>query len=739
MKSLLLARLPLLAAGLALVPATAFRPAHTRSIQANEPVSVWLTTGDQSRLLARQADISFAASSAGAGTTITIDEATTYQTIDGFGAAMTGSAAYNFNQRLNASQRDALFTDLFTGSGIRLTFLRHSIGASDFSAYGDYTYDDRPSGQTDVGLNSFGLGQDLTDVVPMLKAARAKNSAIKILGSPWSAPAWMKETQNLRNGYYLSTAYYDAYARYFVKYVQAYAAQGIPIYAVTLQNEPGNTAAYMSMRMDPGNEAAFLKNNIGPAFQNAGLSTKLIAYDHNWDNKTLTINNYVQSVLGDASAASYAAGSAWHGYSDPGGIPNMTAVHNAYPSKDIWFTEITGSVGSSFAGDLKWHMSNIIIANMRNWAKSALEWNLALDQNSGPLNGGTSTCRGVVTINSGTGAVTRNVEYYALGHASKFVDPGAVRVASNSVAGGIEDVAFKNPDGSRVLIALNNSGSSNAFKVSWSGQSFTYTLPAGAVATFKWSGSSSGNASNVPLGRIFEISSKSNGKALEITGASGANNALVRQHTWASAPQQTWRMVDAGSGYVRIVNQNSNKSLQILNGGTANGNQVAQYDWNSDATQAWLVQQQSDGTYRIVNKNSGKALDAPNANEDANLQQWDWTGADNQRWWLSDQGASRVATPLAATSAATPETRLQVYPNPIAQELAFDYVADAAETLQVQLLDVLGRSALRVPAVTVHAGANRISFGAATVAPGAYVLRVVTNSGTLTQRVTVVR
>ncbi len=729
MRILPFTRLPLLVAGLALVPATAFRPA---SIQANEAVSVWLTTGDQTKLLAQQADVSFAASSAAASTTITIDDATTYQTMDGFGAAMTGSAAYNFNQKLSASQRDALFNDLFTSSGIRLTFLRHSIGASDFSAYGDYTYDDKPSGQTDVNLTSFGLGSDLTDVVPMLKAARAKNSAIKILGTPWSAPAWMKESpQELRNGHYLSTTYYQAYANYFVKYVQAYAAQGVPIYAVTLQNEPGNTAAYMSMRMDPGNESAFLKNNIGPAFQSAGLSTKLIVYDHNWDDKTPTVNNYVESVFADATALSYAAGSAWHGYSATSGIPNMTTVHNSFPTKDIWFTEVTGSVGSSFAGDLKWHMSNIIIGNTRNWAKSALEWNLALDQNSGPTNGGTSTCRGVVTINNSTGAVTKNVEYYALGHASKFVDPGAVRIASNSVAGGIEDVAFKNPDGSRVLIALNNSSSSNTFKVSWNGQSFTYTLAAGAVATFKW------NSSDVPLGRIFEISSKSNGKALEITGASTANNALLRQHTWASAIQQKWHMVDAGNGYVRIVNQNSNKSLEIVGSGTANGNQVEQYDWNSNATQYWLVQKQSDGTYRILNKNSGRALDTPSATEDANLQQWDWTGADNQRWWLSDQGAARTA--LATTSAATSDARLQVYPTPVTQELTFDYVADAAETLQVQLLDMLGRPALTVPAVAVKAGTTRVSLGATTVAPGAYVLRVITATGAITQRVTVTR
>lgn len=184
MKSLLRTRLPLLALGLALAPATAFRPAHTRAIQANEPVSVWLTTGDQTKLLAQQANVSFAASSAAASTTITIDDATTYQTIDGFGASMTGSAAYVLNQKLSASQRDAVLNDLFTGSGIRLSFLRHSMGASDFSAYGNYTYDDRPSGQTDTGLTAFSLGSDLTDVVPMLKAARAKNSAIKVMGTP---------------------------------------------------------------------------------------------------------------------------------------------------------------------------------------------------------------------------------------------------------------------------------------------------------------------------------------------------------------------------------------------------------------------------------------------------------------------------------------------------------------------------------------------------------------------------
>jgi glucosylceramidase len=716
----------LVASTLVLLPITAFRPAGTRSptrTKANEPVQVWLTTGDQTKLLQQQASVSFAASTTATATTITVNEGTTYQTIDGFGAAMTGSAAYLMKQKMSATQRDALLSDLFGSSGIRLSFVRHSMGASDFSAYGNYTYDDKPSGQTDPSLSSFSLGNDLTDVVPMLQAARAKNGTLKIMGTPWSAPAWMKESYTF-NGGWLATANYQTYANYFVKYVQAMQAQGLPVYAVTLQNEPLYAAPYISMRMDAGNQAAFLKNNIGPAFQAAGLSTKLIVYDHNWDHP-----EYPNNVFADATAAGYAAGSAFHAYA--GSVSAQTTTHDAYPGKDIWFTEISGSVGSSFAGDLKWHGSHIIIGTMRNWAKSALEWNLALDQGSGPVNNAVCTnCRGVVTINNSTGAVTKNVEYYALGHASKFVDPGAVRVASNSVSGGIETVAFRNPDGSKVLIALNNSSASNTFKVSWNAQSFNYTLPAGALATFKW------NTSDVPLGRVFEISSKSNGKALEITAASTANNALLQQHTWAAAVHQKWRMVDAGNGFVRIVNQNSNKSLQIVSGGTANGSKAEQLDWNSNATQAWLVQQQSDGTYRIINKNSNKALDTPSAAEDADIQQWDWTGADNQRWWLSDQGAARAAL---ATADAAAEARLQVYPTEIDRELTFDYTAEAAGPLQVQLVDALGRVALLPPAIAAKAGLNHVTLDVRAARVGMYVLQVRGPEGTLSRRVLVAR
>lgn len=698
---------------------------------AAQTVNLWMTTGDQTKLLQPQAAVSFAATSGAAPTTITVNDATTYQTMDGFGASMTGSAAYVLNRNMSAAQRDALLNDLFGSGGIRLTFLRHSIGASDFSAYGNYTYCDKPQGQTDPNLTSFSLGADLNDVVPMLKAARTRNGAIKIMGTPWTAPPWMKETYQW-NGGWLSTAWYQTYANYFVKYVQAMQAQGLPVYAVTLQNEPLFVAPYASMRMDPGNQAAFLKNNIGPAFQAAGITTKLVVYDHNWDNP----NNYVQNVFADAAAAQYAAGSAWHGYSPTSGIPNQTAVHDAYPGKDLWFTEVTGSVGSSFSGDLRWHLSNIIIGTTRNWAKAALEWNLALNQSSGPLNGGSNTCRGVVTINNTNGAVTRNVEYYALGHASKFVDPGAVRIASNSVAGGIENVAFRNPDGTRVLIALNNGSAAQSFRVVWNGQSFTYSLPAGAVATYKWAASSA--ASGPQIGRIYQISSKNGGKTMEVSANSTSNGGRVQQWGWAGAASQKWKLVDAGSGYVRLVNMNSNKSLDVAGPSTADGALTHQWDWLSQDSQYWQILDNGDGTYRIINKYSGKALDVQNNStaDGAAIQQWGYTGANNQRWYFSDQGAARS---VLATASAEADARLQLYPTVVQAELSFEYRADQAQELAVQLVDVLGRAVLDQPAAPVRAGLNRFTLDVARFPAGVYTLRVATPDGQLQRRVLISR
>lgn len=479
------------ATGSLLLLASGFRPLGARRAAANEPVAVWMTSGDQTYLLQQLPSVAFGATAAAAPTTITIDEQTSYQTMDGFGAAMTGSAAYLLNRRLNAAQRDALLTELYTSTGLGLNLVRHSMGASDFSVQGDFTYDDLAAGATDPNLASFSLAYDEVDLIPMLQAARAKNSHLKIFGSPWSAPAWMKQTRTL-HGSYLAPANYQTYANYFVRYVQGYAAHSLPIYAVTLQNEPLNTTtAYPAMRMDPANQIDFLKNNIGPAFQTAGLATKLVVYDHNWNRP-----DYPNAVFADPLAAQYAAGAAFHCYG--GSVDQQSTTRNAYPGKDLWFTECSGTAGSSFAGDLKWNTSNIIIGAARNWAKGSILWNLALNPANGPTNGGCTTCRGVLTIDENTGAVTRNVEYYVLGHASKFVHEGAVRIGSSSTAGAIETVAFRNTDSTRVLIALNNSNTARSFRVSWRGQLFAYTLPAGAVATYQWAPASAALATSKP-------------------------------------------------------------------------------------------------------------------------------------------------------------------------------------------------------------------------------------------------
>src|ERR1700744_2621653 len=388
---------------------------------ANETVSIWETTSDKSKLLAPQTSVNFAADAGTNSTTITVDENTTYQTIDGFGYCLTGGSASLING-LGPNQNTFL-TDIFsTASGhVGSSFVRITIGASDLSS-SDFTYVDMPSGQTDVNLTHFSISQEMTDLVPVLKKIIAINPSIKILATPWTAPVWMKTGAGGNGGFTggkLNTAYYDAYARYFVKYIQGMQAQGITIYAVTPQNEPLNPNNNPAMTMQSGEEANFIKNNLGPQFSANGISTKIIAYDHNCDRP-----DYPETVFADAAANPYVDGSAFHLYA--GDISALSTVHNAYPSKNVYFTEQWISGPSNFGGDLDWHINNLIIGATRNWSRNVLEWNLASDPNYGPhTSGGCSTCLGALTIGT---TVTRNVSYYIIAHASKFVRPGSVRI-----------------------------------------------------------------------------------------------------------------------------------------------------------------------------------------------------------------------------------------------------------------------------------------------------------------------
>jgi glucosylceramidase len=445
-------------------------------------VKVWLTTPDKSQLLAQQADLSFESGGSDDATTIDIDQAKAYQTMDGFGGSMTDASAWLIANRLAPDQRDELMAKLFGRTeGIGISYLRVPMGASDFSL-SHYSYDDLPPGESDPKLQRFSVKHDEAYIIPTLLQARKINPDLKLMGSPWSAPGWMKTSDSLIGGS-LSNEYLGAYANYFVKFIQAYQAAGLPVDAVTPQNEPHNVPAdYPGMRMEATQQAEWIKQDLGPALSKAGLDTKIVIWDHNWDEAY-----YPMTVLNDLEASRYIAGTAFHGYA--GEVSAQSKVKEAHPEKDIYFTESSGGAwATNFGDNLKWDMQNLIIGATRNWARTVLKWNLALDENGAPHKGGCQNCRGVVTINSATGAYTLNEEYYAFGHASKFVTPGARRIESTALeAGSIENVAFQNPDGSIVLVAFNSADAEKAFVVRWKGQSFQATLPAGTAATYVWS------------------------------------------------------------------------------------------------------------------------------------------------------------------------------------------------------------------------------------------------------------
>ncbi|MCM3790665.1 beta-1,6-glucanase [Domibacillus indicus] len=451
-------------------------------------VSAWLTTGDQTSLLTKQPPLSFSAAEKSNERLIEINRRKTYQTIDGFGAALTGSSAYLINQKLDQEAREALLEDLFTNKGINLTHIRHTIGSSDFSVDeqgnpSTYTYDDT-NGEQDFSLNHFSIEKD-GDVTTVLRSILDKQHPLTIMGTPWTAPPWMKYGERTHNGWYLDYTnenIYQAYAEYFVRYIQAYAQIGISIDSITVQNEPGHTSPdYPTMSMGAEEQAAFIGEYLGPAFEANGIDTNIIAYDHNWKDALA----YTSSLFSNEKANRYTDGAAFHCYE---GSPDaMNEVHARFPNKNLHVSECSGGEWSQdFGENLGWQMSHLMIESPRNWAKSVLMWNVALDENSGPANGGCQECRGVVTINQQTGEVTKNVEYYVLGHASKFVQTGAVRIGSDTYEGAIETVAYQNPDSSTVLIASNPSKEKQQFQVRDGEKSFTYTLPSQSAVTFTW-------------------------------------------------------------------------------------------------------------------------------------------------------------------------------------------------------------------------------------------------------------
>jgi len=476
------------------------------SAQPGLAIESWITTANRSSLFQKQEQqVAFGENRGrgGGGLPIVIDERQEFQTIDGFGFAMTEGSAFHLH-KMSKDARTEILKELFAtdNNNIGISYIRLSLGASDLNNF-VYSYNDLKTGETDFEMKKFSLGHDFDDIIPVMREVLAINPKIKILASPWSGPAWMKTNNDVRGGALKEEAY-KAYATYFVKYVQEMQKAGIEIDAVTVQNEPLNSKNTPSMQWYWQQQLAFVRDHLGPRFTEAGLKTKILIFDHNCDRPDFPL-----AILNDPEAAKYIDGSAFHHYG--GYISTMSNVHIARPDKNIYFTEqmLTERPGSQEI-NIATGVKRLIIDVMRNWSKNVILWNFAADPLNDPHtdNGGCSMCQGAITIDGD--AVSRNIGYYTIAHASKFVPDGSVRIASTDAfdpaidlttdeeqpeikrvtvikhSDVLPNVAFKTPDGKIVLIVANDTWASRGFRIQYKGQIANLNLAPGAVGTYVW-------------------------------------------------------------------------------------------------------------------------------------------------------------------------------------------------------------------------------------------------------------
>lgn len=439
---------------------------------------VWMTSGDRTRLLSEQPPLVFQAASAAGGPVVVVNADERHQSMVGFGAAVTDASAWLIQTKLTPAARDALIRELFgrEDGGLGFSFTRVTIGASDFSL-DHYSLADTP----DPELRDFSTARMEQYVFPTVRQALAVNPDLKVMASPWSAPGWMKTTGSMIQGQ-LKPEHYGTYADYLTRYVRSAAEHGVPTDYLSIQNEPDfEPDSYPGMRWGPAGRAEFIGRHLGPEFRTAGIETRILDWDHNWDHPEQPLG-----VLADPVANAQIAGVAWHCYG--GDVAAQSQVRDAHPDKDVFFTECSGgNWAADFSDSFSWTMQTLIIGSTDQWARGVLMWNLALDENHGPHAGGCGDCRGVVTIDSRTGAIERNQEYYAFGHASRFVRPGARRIASVQPEG-LKGVAFVNLDGERVLILLNDAGAPVSFSIHEGDREASAVLPARTAATYVWRG-----------------------------------------------------------------------------------------------------------------------------------------------------------------------------------------------------------------------------------------------------------
>lgn len=758
------------------------------SLSFSQTVSSWLTKADRSVLIQKQSDITF---TNGANATITIDENSSFQTIDGYGFCLTEGSTEAISQ-LSPTLQDEVLNEFFNPeTGMGNDVVRISIGASDLSS-SSYSYNDNGP---DPNLNNFSLaGPDLNYLIPVLKRILAINPNIKILATPWSAPRWMK-SNNAWIGGTLKGEYYQAYAEYFVKYLNAMRSHGIEIWGITVQNEPENPYNEPSMVMDQEAQLWFINAHLGPTMRNAGYNTKIIAFDHNLDN-----TDYPIRVAGNSD---YVDGSAFHLYA--GDISAMTTVKNA-TNKNVYFTEQYTDTKGSFSGDFGWHMQNVMIGSMNNWGKIAMEWNLATDANHGPKTPrGCSECLGAITVNNNAN-YTRNVSYYIIAQFSKFVRAGAVRIGSSTSDGSLHKVAFKNMDGTYAVVVFNSGGDKN-ISIGTGSKSFSSFIPGYSAITFTWeeaqsttglvttyndcnySGFSKGftvgeytmtdlinatigndaisslkitegykavlyehdnftgksttiNSDNnclnntwnkqvtslkiLPNGEegldgIYYLQNKESGLYMDAAGGETATSDGVNIHQWelTSTKNQQFNFLHLGNGAYKIAIEHSGKTLDIDGIKTTNGANTKQWSYFGSDNQKFIVVPTNYSHYKLVAMHSGRILEVENASHEqqANVQQFDNNNQACGQW-------NFIPVTITGSSTNFNTKNIQFYPNPVKDEL---HIETNGSINKIEVYSMNGQ-------LLIESKSNQVPT--ASLIKGTYILKIITDSYTETQRFT---
>lgn len=590
-------------------------PSAPAAHAATVVIGVTQTTADLGQALTPLPGIALGPVSSGA-VNLSVDDTKTYQTIDGFGAAFTDSSAYLLQNKLSAATRDRVMNDLFgRGTGIGLSLMRVPMGSSDYSATpisnpSTYSYDDN-NGQADPSLANFSTAHDDAYIVPVIKQAQAINPSMKLFANDWSPPAWMKANNSMLGGSNatLLSSMYGPLAQYYVKFLQDYQNKGVKVWGITSQNEPTlGPSTYSGMLLPAASEVNFISDYLAPALSKAGLGTVILGGDDVQVNAS-----YADTLLNDPTTYNDLYATTWHCYQN--NLGNMTTIHNSYPGKRIYESECSTGDG----GIAPMNAAQLALESTFNWASGAELWNLALDTNGGPKMGsGCNGCAGLVTIDQSTGAATYTDNFYMLGQFSKFIVPGATHIGSSD-GGGVWSQAYKDPDGTEVLVAHNNNSSATTFTATWnSAGSFSYTLPAGATVTFT-NGSGSGNGNGT-----MQIVGQGSGRCLDDTGTTTDGVQQIIQDCATG---------DSNQYYLYSANrelQIAGKCLGAAGNGTANGTKVITWGCNSTASQHWTFH--ADGS--ITNDLSGLCLDvtALGTTNGSPVQLWSCTGKPNQKW-----------------------------------------------------------------------------------------------------------